>query len=71
MTAVNPAPAPQAFTLTTIKDVPRADSRLLARQMGKKHPSLFELVKDHRAGYQRIKAAMVALSSVTLLGVSA
>lgn len=52
MTAVNPAP--EAFTLTTTQTEPRIDSRLLARQMGKKHPSLFELVKDHRADFEEL-----------------
>lgn len=54
MTAGNPALAPQAFALTAVNAEPRADSRLLARQMGKKHPSLFELVKDYRADFEEL-----------------
>jgi hypothetical protein len=38
--------------LTAVKAEPQADSRLLARQMGKKHPSLFELLKDYRSAFE-------------------
>lgn len=47
-------PVLQAFVLTTVKAEPRIDSRLLSLQMGKKHPSLFELVKDHRSDFEEL-----------------
>ena len=45
---------PPAFTLTTLKAEPRVDSRLLAKQMHKQHRSLFKLVKDYRADFERL-----------------
>lgn len=43
-----------AFTLTTIKAEPRIDSRLLAKSLGTKHQSTFELLKEHRTDFEEL-----------------
>jgi len=45
---------PAAFTLTTVKAEPRIDSRLVAKHLGTKHQSTFELLKDHRADFEEL-----------------
>ena len=42
------------LTLTTTTTEARIDSRLLAKQLGGKHQSVFELVKDHRADFEEL-----------------
>jgi phage regulator Rha-like protein len=46
--------SPQPFALAIVKAEPRIDSRLVALQMGNKHSSTFELVKDHRADFEEL-----------------
>ena len=43
-----------AFTLKTVKAEPRIDSRLLAKSLGTKHQSTFELLKEHRADFEEL-----------------
>ena len=52
--AMNITPTTDAFTLTTIKAEPRVDSRLLAKSLGTKHQSTFELLKEHRADFEEL-----------------
>lgn len=40
------------FTLTTVRDEPRADTRLLAQHLGNQHKNVFELVKNYRADFE-------------------
>jgi phage regulator Rha-like protein len=40
------------MVITPTQTEPRIDSRLLARHFGKRHQSLFELLKDHRADFE-------------------
>lgn len=42
----------EPLTLTTGKTEARMDTRFLSVQLGKKHPSLFGLVKDHQADFE-------------------
>lgn len=43
-----------ALALVICKDEPRIDSRLLAQHFGRPHQSLFEMVKDYRADFERL-----------------
>ena len=43
-----------AFTLNTVKVEPRIDSRLLAKSLGTKHQSTFELLKGHRTDFEEL-----------------
>ena len=47
MTAANPAPAHEAFVLTTVKAEPRIDSRLVARQLGNQHKASMALMERY------------------------
>lgn len=42
------------ITLTTTTTEPRIDSRLIAPPLGNKHPSVFALVKSHRADFEEL-----------------
>jgi len=42
------------FTLTTIKEEARADTRLLALHLGNQHKNVFELVKNYKADFEQI-----------------
>lgn len=44
----------EAFTLTIVKAEPRIDTRLLALQLGTKHQSTFELLKNHRVDFEEL-----------------
>ena len=52
--AMNTTPTTDAFTLTTVKAEPRIDSRLLAKSLGTKHQSTFELLKEHRTDFEEL-----------------
>lgn len=41
------------FTLATVKEEPRADTRLLAQHLGNQHKNVFELVKNYRADFEQ------------------
>lgn len=41
------------FNLTTVREEPRADTRLLAQHLGNQHKNVFELVKDYRADFEQ------------------
>ncbi len=47
-------PADLALTITVTKEEPRIDSRLLARHLGNKHRSTFELIQDHRSDFEQL-----------------
>jgi len=51
---MNITPTTDAFTLTTVKAEPRIDSRLLAKSLGTKHQSTFELLKEYRANFEEL-----------------
>lgn len=40
------------FTLTTVREEPRADTRLLAQHMGKQHRSIFALVLANKSDFE-------------------
>ncbi len=44
----------EALALVICKDEPRIDSRLLAQHFGRPHQSLFEMVKDYRADFEKL-----------------
>ena len=52
--AMNITPPTDAFTLTTVKAEPRIDSRLLAKSLGTKHQSTFELLQEHKADFMEL-----------------
>ena len=51
---MNTTPITDAFALTTVQAEPRIDSRLLAKSLGTKHQSTFELLKEHRADFEEL-----------------
>ena len=51
---MNITPITDAFTLTTVQAEPRIDSRLLAKSLGTKHQSTFELLKEHRTDFEEL-----------------
>ena len=42
------------FTLTVVRDEPRADTRLLALHLGNQHKNVFELVKNYKADFEQL-----------------
>ena len=51
---MNITPPTDAFTLITVKAEPRIDSRLLAKSLGTKHQSTFELLQEHKADFMEL-----------------
>ena len=51
---MNITPTTDAFTLITVKAEPRIDSRLLAKSLGTKHQSTFELLQEHKADFMEL-----------------
>jgi len=45
---------PQCLALTTTTTEPRVSTQQLAKHLGNKHRSLFELVQNHRADFERL-----------------
>lgn len=42
------------FGLITVKEEPRADTRLLAQHLGNQHKNVFEMVKNYKADFEQI-----------------
>ena len=50
--------AHQIELTTTGKAEPRVDSRLLAKQLGIKHPNLFAMLKTHKTDFEEFGRVM-------------